>query len=289
MAGEPLQAPGAGGHAEVGDGRERVELRDGADPLAAASARSGRPRLPHLPSRRRLIVIASVLVAVLAVASAADVLLARTARERIERAAMCKLRPAGRITADLSGRLAGLRLLTGTVGAVRIHAQDVRRGGMRMSVVAELRDVTTKGRTAGGSATATVAYDDLRTRLGDAAAGLRPGTDGRGGLVLTGTLVGIPLPVTVHTRIAVAADRITVTPTFVSVLGEDFPLDRLAARPDGAGLARHLRPRTVAVPQLPPGVRLETVTAADDGLVMTLSLPGSIASPPGKGCTTSRP
>jgi len=279
MAGEPFQTPGA----NAGGEQDRAELSDGADPLAPAPVRT------RLSRRKPLVVVAAVLAGVLILSGGANVLLARTARQRIERAAMCKLRPAGRITADLSGRLAGLRLLTGTVGTVRIHAQDVRRGGMRMSVVADLRNVTTNGRTAGGTATATVAYDDLRARLGDAAAGLRPGTDGHGKLVLTGTLAGLPLPVTVHTRITVAADRVTVTPTTVSVLGEDFPLDRLAARPDGAGLARRLRPRTVTVPQLPTGVRLETVTAADGGLVMALSLPGSIASPTGKGCTTSRP
>ncbi len=284
MAGEPLQTPGAGAYAEADDAQDRGEPRDGADPLTPAPVR---PHPARRPLRRRpLVVLAAVLAGVLVLSGAADVLLARTARQRIERAAMCKLRPAGRVTADLSGRLAGLRLLTGSVGTVRVRAGDVRRGGLRMSVVADLRDVTTKGHTAGGTATATVAYEDLRAKLGNAAAGLRPGGDGHGGLVLTGTLAGVPLPVTVHTRIAVAADRITVTPTSVSVLGEDFPVDRLAARPDGAGLARKLRPRTVRVPQLPTGVRLERVTATDDGLVMALSLPGSIASSAGKGCTS---
>jgi len=254
---------------------------DPADPVTTAAS----PARPRLLRRGPLVTVAAVLAGAVALSGAADVLLARTARQRIVYAAACKLRPAGRITAELSGRLAGLRLLTGTVGTVRVQAEDVRRGGMHLSVVADLRQVTTKGRTGGGTATATVPYDDLRARLGDAAAGLRPDTDGRGGLVLTGILAGIPLPVTVHTRISTADDRLTVTPTYVSVLGGDFPLDRLAARPDGAGLARHLRPRTVRVPQLPTGVRLTTVRADDDGLVLTLALPGSIGSTVGKGCT----
>lgn len=241
---------------------------------------------PLLLRRRPLAVTAGVLAAVVVLAAAADVLLERTARERIARAARCQLRPTGPVSAELSGSLAGLRLLTGRVGTVHIEAEDVRRGGTSLSVAADLHEVTTKGRTSGGSATATISYDELRKRLGSAAAGLMPGDDGHGGLVLTGTFVGIPLPVTVHTRITTAADSLTVAPTDVSILGENFALDRLAARPNTAGLAAKLKPRTVRAPELPAGVRLTGTHAGSDGLGLTLSISHSVSSASSKGCST---
>jgi hypothetical protein len=235
--------------------------------------------------RKPLVVTASVVAGVLVLAAVADVLLERTARERIARAARCELSPTGPVSAKLSGSLAGLRLLTGRVGTVHIEAEDVRRNGTSMSVAADLHQVTTKGRTSGGTATATISYDELRKRLGSAAAGLSPGSDGHGGLVLTGTFAGIPLPITVHTRITTAADRLTVAPTDVSVLGEDFPLDRLAARPNTAGLAATLKPRTVKAPELPAGVRLTGTHAGAGGLGLTLSISHSVTSASSKGCS----
>ena len=168
---------------------------------------------------------------------------------------------------------------------MRIRAEDVRRDGTSMSVAAELHQVTTKGRTSGGSATATIPYAELRKRLGSAAAGLSPGDDGHGGLVLTGRFAGIPLPVTVHTGITTADDSLTVAPTDVSILGQDFPLDRLATRPDTSGLAAELKPRTVKAPELPAGVRLTGAHAGSDGLGLTLSISRSVSSAPAKGCS----
>jgi hypothetical protein len=137
----------------------------------------------------------------------------------------------------------------------------------------------------GGTATATISYDELGKRLNRKAAGLRPASDGHGGLVLTGTLVGIPLPVTVHTTIATSADTVTVTPTDVEVLGRDIPVSRMTGSQGGSALAAKLAPRTVNAPRLPAGVRLAGARTGADGLGLSLALPASVSSADGKGCT----
>lgn len=235
--------------------------------------------------RRRSVRVATAAVTGLAVlAGTADLVLAHTARERIAHAASCQLAPAGRVSADLSGSLAGLRLLTGRVGSVHIQADDVRRDGLDLTVAADLRQVTTKGTMSGGTATATLSYDELGKRLNRNGAGLRPESDGHGGLVLTGTLVGIPLPVTVHTGITTGADSITITPTDVDVLGRTIPVPQMTSGKSGSALADKLAPRTVKAPDLPAGVRLTGARTGVDGLGLTLSLPASVSSGGGGGC-----
>lgn len=244
-------------------------------------------RTARRPRRTVLLVTTGVALTAVTAAGVADAAIEHTARQRIVKAAACRLRPTGTVSAHLSGTLAGLRLLTGDVGTVRIDADDVRRDGIGLSVSAELHDVTTKGATSGGTATATIGFGQLRQRLGSAAAGLAPGGDGSGGLVLTGTLAGVPLPVTVHTRLTTTSDTLTVAPAYVSVLGRDFAVSRLGGTPAGAGLARRLAPRTVRLPGLPSGVRLTGARAGDDGLVLTLELPrsdGSSAAYDMNGC-----
>jgi hypothetical protein len=231
-----------------------------------------------------VLVTIGVTATALVLAGVGDLLLEHTARRHLVSAAACRLRPAGRVSADLTGNLAGLRLLTGEVGTVRIRAEDVRRDGTSLSVAAELHGVTTKGTSSGGTATATIAYGELAKRLGDGVAGLRPGPDGSGGLALTGSLAGVPLPVTVHTRITTAAGRLTVTPVDLDVLGQDFPVDRLSASPRTTALAGRLAPRTVAVPQLPYGVSLVGASASSEGLRLTLSIAASAVARESKGC-----
>jgi hypothetical protein len=232
------------------------------------------------------VVAAGTVVGAVILASIGDVVLEHVARGRIARAAACELRPAGAVRASLSGSLAGLRLLTGRVGSVRIEADDVRRQGLDIAVAAELRGVTTKGSMRGGTATATIPYDQLRSRMGTAAAGLRPSGDGRGGLLLTGTAAGVPLPVTVRTRITTSGDAVTVTPLDVSVFGADFPVAGLAAQPATRALAGQLAPRTVQVPPLPSGVRLTGARAGADGLDLTLSVSRTAAGSGHNGCVT---
>lgn len=250
-------------------------------------AKLGRVKLGRLKLRRTpLLVTTGIVLAAVTAAGVADLALEHTARQRIARAAACRLRPTGPVSAELSGTLPGLHLLTGDLGTVHIGARDVRRDGVSMTVAADLHNVTTKGATSGGTARATISYGELRKRLGSAAGGLEPGADG-GRLVLTGSLGGlIPLPVAVHTRIDTTADSLTVTPTDVSLLGGVIPVSRLASIRGASGLAAKLAPRTVRLPGLPAGAQLTSARAAADGLRLDLSLPRSSGkSYAANGCT----
>lgn len=255
--------------------RPRPGRTTGPDETGPGGLDDARPRRSPRGPR---VITAMVLVGVLALTALADVVVERTARDRIARAAACKLRPSGAVSARIGGAFAGLRLLTGDVGTVRISARDVRRDGIALTVAAELHDVTTKGATSGGWASATVGYGQLGKRLGSAAAGLAPGPDGAGGLVLTGRLAGIPLPITVHTRLTTTPDTLTVTPWYLSLFGENFQLDPASPNRKTSSLARRLAPRTVRLPGLPAGVRLTGARATGDGIVLTLVLPRSDGS-----------
>ncbi|MEW1863980.1 LmeA family phospholipid-binding protein [Streptomyces sp. NPDC088194] len=279
-------APDTGADTAAGDADRNAHLGPGPGPDATKlrEPAPAQPRRRFVPRRKPLIVATAVVAGLAVLATAADLVLAHTARERIARAAGCKLKPTGPVSADLSGSLAGLRLLTGDVGTVHIRAEDVRRDGMDLSVAADLHEVTTKGTMSGGTATATISYDELGKRLNRKAAGLRPESDGHGGLVLTGTLVGIPLPVTVHTSISTSKDAITVTPTDVDVLGRTLPVSQMTGGQGGSALAAKLAPRTVKAPSLPPGVALTGARTDSHGLGLTLALPASVSSGASKGC-----
>jgi AcrR family transcriptional regulator len=274
--------------------KEALLLRDPFGPRRLLSGRRGERlgRAPRRRFRKPLVVTALVVTAALVLTAVADVVVEYTVRHRIAQAAACKLRPSGAVSARFGGTLAGLRLLTGELGTLRISARDVRRDGIAMSVDVELYDVTTKGATSGGRASATVGYAQLGGRLGSAAAGLAPGPDGSGGLVLTGRLAGIPLPLTVHTRLTTTASTLTVTPAYLSLLGADFPLGRASANRTTSALARKLAPRTVRLPGLPAGVRLTGARATGDGIVLTLTLPrsdGSAHSLTAHACSRQKP
>ena len=107
-------------------------------------------------------------------------------------------------------------------------------------------------------------------------------------LVLTGTLAGLPLPVTVHARIGTTARSVTVTPTDVDVLGQVFRVASLSASPRTAPLAAKLAPHTVTVPELPSGVRITGARAGADGLRLTASISPGTASQHTNGCAAHR-
>ena len=77
---------------------------------AGRTAEAGPDEQSRPPGLRRkpVVVTAAALAAALALTALTDVLIEHTARERIVRAAECRLRPVGRVHADLSGSLAGL-------------------------------------------------------------------------------------------------------------------------------------------------------------------------------------
>jgi hypothetical protein len=224
--------------------------------------------------RRPLIVTTAVTIVLAVTATTVNLAVEHTARGRIAEAVACRLKPTGSVSADFTGAFAGLRAITGNLGTAHIAAEGVRRGGTEVNVAADLHDVSTDGTISGGTATATITYAELQKRLaaqGGGAQGLTVGSDS-GGLVLTGRLGRLGLPVTVHTRVTTARDSLTVTPTSVSVLGQDIAVARLSSMPGGDGVADRLTPHTVALPQLPSGVRLTGARTDGRGLALALDV-----------------
>lgn len=224
--------------------------------------------------RTPLLVTAVVTTSVLAVAALVDIGVEHTAQQRVVRAAACRLETSGPVSAELTGTLAGLRVVTGNLGSVHIAAGHVRRYGTDMDIAADLHDLSTDGTISGGTATATIGYDQLQERLAGAqtaAKDMRVGGDGSG-LTLTGKVGTLGIPVTVHTRLSTGADSLTVTPSSITVLGQDIPVARLSTVPGAGRLTQQLTPHTVHLPDLPSGVRLVSARPDDKGLTLALDL-----------------
>ncbi|MET8446839.1 LmeA family phospholipid-binding protein [Streptomyces sp. NPDC005209] len=243
-------------------------------------------------NRRRKIVVLVAGAAALAVAAvcATDLVVEHQAEQRVADVASCRLKPEGPVRADLTTPLAGLRALGGDVGDVTVKARRVRHEDVLMDIDVSLKDVTTDGASGGGTATATIGYDQLNHGLGTLGDGLTP--SGRGGdLILGGTVGQLGLPVTVRATVSAHADRVTVTPTTVTVLGRSVAVDDLTALPAASGLKDELKPRTVAVSGLPRGVELTSARAADNGLALNFSIAGRTALATGerhgKGCAAA--
>ncbi|MEZ0069831.1 hypothetical protein ABIA32_005879 [Streptacidiphilus sp. MAP12-20] len=226
--------------------------------------------------RPRLLILGGIAVLSVAGTGITDAVVVNTAEQRIVKAADCRLQATGPVTARLTDPFAGLRTLTGTLGTVRITADGVHRGGTDMNVNAVLFNVTTHGSTDGGTATATIPYSSLQTKLGSAGAFMKVGTDGTG-LILTGVVGSMGLPVTVSTSVSTTATSLTITPTNLGVLGQSIPVSAVGTLPGGAGLAGSLKPHTVTLPSLPAGARLTGANADTAGLNLTLSIPHSAA------------
>lgn len=222
--------------------------------------------------RRRVVITAICLTAAVAGAVTTDLVVEHKVRGRVARTAQCRLGVTGGVQVDLDDTLAGLKALTGRVGSVHVRADGVRRQGTDMDVDVYLRDVSTGGATAGGTATATIAYGALDRTAADKAAaeatagGLKTGTDGTH-LTLTGT-AGAGLPVTVVTRLSTTAHSLTITPADVRVLGREVPVSALSALPGAGRFADKLKPRTIDIPKLPAGTAFVGAHAASEGLVL---------------------
>ncbi|MEV6954170.1 LmeA family phospholipid-binding protein [Streptomyces sp. NPDC051183] len=226
--------------------------------------------------RRPVPLLIALGLTVTAVGAATDSVVEDIARQRIEKAAACRLSPEGPVRVELTDSLAGLRSLTGALGTVHIEASRVHHADTEMDVRADLHDVTTDGATSGGTATAKIPYAALQKRLADTAPGMTVGGDGSG-LTLTGRAgTGVlSLPVTVHAGVTAAGTGLTVTPDTVTALGRTMPIESLSGLPGAAGFAEKLAPRTVEVGELPDGARLTGARADASGLDVTLSLPRS--------------
>lgn len=180
--------------------------------------------------RTPALVTAGLTVVLAAATGTANAVVKHSAQQRIEEKAACRLQADGAVSAELTDSFAGLRSLTGDVGAVHVSARGVHRADTEMDVEADLYDVTTDGAVGGGRATARVSYGTLQKRLASTEAGMKVGGDANG-LTLTGSVGDLGLPVTVHTRLATTATSLTLTPTTVSVLGRDLPVDTLGSLP----------------------------------------------------------
>ncbi|MET7986157.1 MULTISPECIES: LmeA family phospholipid-binding protein [unclassified Streptomyces] len=221
--------------------------------------------------RRRVALTAICLTAVVAAAVTTDLVVEHQVRGRVAKTAACRLGAAEGVQVDLDDTLAGLEALTGTVGAVHVSAEGVRRQGTDMDVDVHLRDVSTGGATSGGTATATIAYDALDrsegVRSGSGAGGLKTGTDGTR-LTLTGAAGGAGLPVTVVTGLSTTSHSLTITPASVLILGREVPVSELSALPGAAALSAKLKPRTIDIQKLPQGTTLVGAHAESAGLVL---------------------
>lgn len=233
--------------------------------------------------RKPLLLISGLTAAVLATAGIADTVLEHTVQQRIAQAASCQLRPSGPVTADLNGTLAGLRVLGGDVGTVRIDADQVRRDGVDANVAAVLNGVTTDGAITGGTATATIGYAQLQRQLAAQEPDLVLGGDGSK-LTATGTVDGIPLPLTVDIAVSTTPSSLTATPTGITVLGRTIPVSKLSALPGASSLSGQLKPRTVALPTMPDGVRLTAAHPDSTGLALVLTIPAGHPGTATPGC-----
>lgn len=224
---------------------------------------------------RRHVVTVLCLTAVAGAAVVTDLVVEHKVRDRVAETAECRLGGAKGVRVDLDDTLAGLKALTGTVGAVHVSAEGVRRQGTDMDVDAHLRDVSTGGATSGGTATATIAYEELDrsggVRDGAGAEGLKTGTDGTR-LTLTGSAGGTGLPVTVATTLSTTSRSLTITPASVLVLGREVPVSQLSALPGAGGLAARLKPRTIEIRELPRGTALVGAHAESAGLVLDFTV-----------------
>ncbi|MBT2470793.1 DUF2993 domain-containing protein [Streptomyces sp. ISL-66] len=245
--------------------------------------------------RTPVLVTAGIATALAAAVCITDVVVARSAQDRIARAAGCRLDASGPVSAELTGTFAGLRALTGEVGSLHLAAQGVHRADTEMSVEADLHDVTRDGAVGGGRATATIPYSSLQKRLADSAqtggedsttADLKVGGDAKG-LTFTGTVGRLGLPVTVRASTSTTANSLTITPTTVTVLGRELPITSLSGLPGAADLAERLAPRTVEVGDLPAGVRLTGSRPTTAGLSLDASVAPSSSSSPSSSVSSS--
>ncbi|MGW7822062.1 hypothetical protein ACWGLF_28975 [Streptomyces puniciscabiei] len=223
------------------------------------------------PRGKTRLVLAATAAALALLTSATDLWVEHRTEERIVARAARRLKPGGPVHADLTTPLAGLRTLGGDVGDVEVRAKGVHRQHVVLDVTVRLKDVTTNGDSAGGTATAIIGYDQVTRRLGAPGSGLTAGGED-GDLILAGSVGRMGLPVTVRTTLSTTAHAFTITPTTVTVLGRSVAVDDLAELPATSGLRDELERRTVAVTTLPHGVALTSAHAAADGLVLDFSI-----------------
>ncbi|GID29736.1 hypothetical protein Abr02nite_47190 [Paractinoplanes brasiliensis] len=242
-------------------------------------------------------IIGAVVAAVLALPVAADRIAASVVEHRLASRLQCA---AGLETAPdvhLGGFPALTQLASQSLDEIRVQARDVALSKITVGrLEAEAEHVSLTGGSVGAGAVtvdATIPYSELTglgtsrtngsgsedggqsseggaagTRGGGKRGGLTAGdlrivgADGTQRLVLQAdvTVRGLKLPATVFADVALAGDRLTVTPAEVelSSFGLRLPASRLPAATSQA--------RTVDLPALPGGLTYRSVSPAADGL-----------------------
>ncbi|MCU4745391.1 MULTISPECIES: LmeA family phospholipid-binding protein [unclassified Streptomyces] len=231
---------------------------------------------------RRVTLAAISLTVLTATAATANVVIGDKVKQRIADIAACRLDTATEVAVDLDRPLAGLGATTGHIGDVRISADDVRRQGMELDVEAQLHDVSTRGTSSGGTASATISYSELGRHLPDANGGMTPGTDGAH-LTLNGNLGTMGLPFAVVTDLSTTQDSVLITPTLVAVMGREIPVERVSSMPGASELADRLQPRAIEVEHLPGGTAITGAHATDRGLTLDFSLNADATTKPAGG------
>lgn len=235
--------------------------------------------------RRHKLVAAALAGAVTLGAVGTDLAIEHVADQRMARAISCRLKPAGPVRAQFLGPVAGLQALTGTLGTAQIDADGIHRADTDLDLRILLHDVTTKGAYSTGTATATIPYSSLQQRLSQGkSTALTLGSD-NAGLTLTTTAGPLGLPVTIHTTLTVTPQSLTITPTTITLMGQQLPVTALAHFPNApAALTSRLTPHTIKLPQLPAGAELASAHASPSGLSLVLTLhqhtPGTRPAPP---------
>jgi hypothetical protein len=221
------------------------------------------------PRPRTLIAIAAAVL--LTATGAADLTLEHVAQNRIAERFDCRLHPQAGTSVALTDTLAGLDLLTGRVGTVRIDARGITKHDMRMNLNVQLDDVTDKGATSGGTATATVPLPELQQRIPGAAGGATLGTQD-GNLAITTTAGGIDVPVTVLAAVTTTTDSLVITPQTLDLMGHEIPVSALAGSAAPSAMTARLQPHTMPLHGLAPGTRLASAGVGPDGLALHLTL-----------------
>ncbi|MEU0008280.1 LmeA family phospholipid-binding protein [Streptomyces sp. NPDC006314] len=236
------------------------------------------------PRRKTRFILATTAATLALLTSATDLLAEHRAQERIAARAARRLKPDGPVNADLTTPLAGLRTLAGEVGDVEVSAEGVHRQHAVLDLTIRLKDVTTNGRSAGGTATATVGYDQVTRRLGAMGNGMTASGQA-GDLIIEGSIGRLGLPVAVRATLSTTRHAFTITPTTVSILGRSVAVHDLTELPATSTLRDELTPRTVAITTLPHGVTLTSAHTARDGLVLDFSIAAGLTPDTG-GRTT---
>ncbi|MFE9687230.1 LmeA family phospholipid-binding protein [Streptomyces sp. NPDC006285] len=236
-----------------------------------------------MKKRRRLVIAAICLTTVAAAAGVTDLVVEHEVRQKVSKAAACRL-DAKAVDVELGDTLAGLRTLTGKVGTVHLSADGVKHKGTSVDIDVSLLGVSTEGHASGGTATATVGYDELGKRAPDAESGMKLGTDGSH-LTMTGSAGAAGMPITVVTNLSTSAHGVTITPTTISVLGRQLPVGALSSMPGASQVADKLKPRTFDLGSLPAGIKLTGAHAAAGGLVLEFGLSPDAMKESGKKTT----